>query len=86
MRSKICVISTASLQTPPTAYGGIELQAWLTVKGLSCLGHTVHLIAKEGSQIPPNGILQTYSGDKDLLSAVVLLLGRVGRPDCILDL
>lgn len=69
-KMRIVVISPSSLTTPPEMYGGIERQAWLIVKGLSFLGHHVDLIAKEGSQTPPNGDLYTYSGDHDLMNAV----------------
>lgn len=81
---KICVISTNALKTPPDAYGGIELQAWLTVMGLSSLGHTVHLIAKEGSETPPRGALFIYGSDNDLWK-VVSHVDWTQRPDCWID-
>jgi glycosyltransferase involved in cell wall biosynthesis len=63
----ICVISTSALLTPPTAYGGIEKIAWLTVAGMSLLGHTVHLIAKRGSKTPPNGSLFEIDNDHQVI-------------------
>jgi glycosyltransferase involved in cell wall biosynthesis len=79
----IVVISTASLRTPPEAYGGIEMQAWLQVKGLSELGHRVDLIAKAGSFIPPNGNLYAYEGDRELHEIIDRII--VEPVDCFID-
>jgi glycosyltransferase involved in cell wall biosynthesis len=80
----IVVISTDSLLTPPTAYGGIELQAWLIVKGLSGRGHHVHLIAKEGSSAPPNGNLYPYAGNHELAQAIDMISSERSI-DCWID-
>jgi glycosyltransferase involved in cell wall biosynthesis len=83
-KMNLVVISTDALLTPPTAYGGIELQAWLGVKGLSERGHRVHLIAKEGSQVPPNGNLYPYEGNRQLAKAVEDIL-KTETIDCWID-
>jgi glycosyltransferase involved in cell wall biosynthesis len=56
---RICVISTASLQTPPSAdgYAGMERESYWLVKGLEEIGHSVDLIAKSGSYTPKHGRL-----------------------------
>lgn len=54
----ICVISTASLQTPPTAYGGMEIESYLLTKGLEELGYHVTLVAKLGSYWPNGGLIR----------------------------
>lgn len=83
-KMNIVVVSTDSLKTPPDAYGGIEMQAWLTVRGLSRMGHRVHLVAKEGSRTPPNGNLYPYEGERGLLNAIAELI-RNGPVDCFID-
>jgi len=79
-KMKICVISTSALCTPPTddGYAGIERMAWLAVRGLSELGHTVHLIAKTGSGTPPNGKLFEIEDDKRALSIADMLSREFG--------
>jgi len=46
----LTVISPPLLLTPPTDYGGMEGRAWALCKGLANRGHTIVLLAKEGSQ------------------------------------
>src|SRR5512135_3600282 len=63
---KLCVISTASLLTPPTDYGGMELEAYLMVKSLQERGHTVSLIAKTGGSYAPNGALYEVNDEREI--------------------
>lgn len=51
--TKILIVSTAAISSPPENYGGIELVVWLLADGLSKLGHKVALAAPQGSR-PPN--------------------------------
>lgn len=54
----IVVVSTAAMLTPPINYGGMELEAYLLVKGLEERGHTVRLVAKTGSYTPSGGLVE----------------------------
>lgn len=69
---KIAVISTTILTCPPAGYAGLEMLAWQQADGLSKLGHSVLLVAPNGST-PPAGVelhgttlgeseMQAYSG------------------------
>ena len=51
---KILIISSFALATPPKNYGGLERCAYEFAKGLSELGHSVTLVASQGSKAPPN--------------------------------
>lgn len=49
---KICVISSTVFSVPIGGYGGLEVIAWETAKGLAAKGHEVTLIAPAGSSCP----------------------------------
>lgn len=65
MRVAIC--SSCNHKTPPEAYGS-EVTAWYMVEELCRRGHEVHLIAAEGSENPPHGVLHTI-GPLNLLNS-----------------
>lgn len=80
---KICVISTASLKTPPDAYGGMEKAAYLLTRGLEFLGNEVHLIAKEGSYKPAGGF--SAIGDEKDIPGVVERKKQLSSIECYID-
>lgn len=49
---KICVISSSVLVTPPSGYSGLEYIAYQIATGLAARGHSVVLIAPDGSYAP----------------------------------
>jgi glycosyltransferase involved in cell wall biosynthesis len=49
---KIVVISTCVFKVPCSGYSGLEHLAWLQAKGLAERGHSVALVAPEGSECP----------------------------------
>jgi len=51
---KIALCSSAAHLTPPIGYGS-EVTAWYMVEELLARGHTVYLVAAEGSRVPTRG-------------------------------
>ncbi len=49
---KIVVVSTPVFKVPLSGYGGLEMIAWQTAKGLAERGHQVSLVAPDGSECP----------------------------------
>lgn len=66
---RVCICSSIAHKTPPEAYGS-EVTAWYMAEELSRRGHSVHLIAAEGSKKPPVGELHVM-GKTDLLNLKV---------------
>ncbi len=66
---KIGLISTASMATPPPAYGG-EIYYWNIANELGIMGHDVTLFALPGSIPPHNGKLIYNKGGKAMFHGV----------------
>lgn len=68
----ICVISTASLQTPPEGgrYAGMERVSNLVARGLEELGHEVAMIAKTGSHPSISGCVYGIEDEREIPDVV----------------
>jgi len=64
---KVCMLAPESLPTPPHGYwGGAESVVWDLSVGLGELGHDVTLVARPGSEVPPNGsLVKTFKDEND---------------------
>jgi len=59
---RICIIAPELLPVPPSWWGGSENVVYDLCKTLDEMGHEVTLVARPGSQKPPNGFLvETFS-------------------------
>jgi hypothetical protein len=52
LEMRIAVISSSVFSCPPSGYAGLEVVAWHCAKGLAEKGHSVTLIAPQGSTCP----------------------------------
>lgn len=77
---KILLVSTASILTPPERYGGMERMVAYFRDTAHAIGHTVHVVAKNGSTV--GGLIGTATDENDFPLIVADILGEY---DVIVD-
>ena len=83
---KICVISTPVFSLPVSGYSGLEHLAWLTAKGLAEKGHSVGLVAPEGSSCPGVSIISNgVAGSWDERQGYQKYWQELLKFECIID-
>lgn len=83
---RLAVINTTIFKCPPSGYSGLEALSWEQARGLAALGHSVTLMAPDGSECPGCEVIHTGpAGQHDEHSAFDRFWKRLFDFDCIID-